>query len=116
MDREFAESFAKHWVSSWNSHDLQAILSHYTEDFEMASPIIRERLGVGSGVLKGKSKVGEYWKKGLEAFPNLHLKLVSVFCGANSVAILYKGHKGLSCEYFKFNADGLVYEASAHYE
>lgn len=116
MDQEFAEHFARHWVNSWNSHDLQEILSHYTDDFEMASPIIRERLGVESGVLKGKSQVGEYWRKGLEAFPNLHFELVSVFSGSNSIAILYTGHKGRSCEFFRFNQEGLVYEASAHYE
>ena len=116
MDREFAEKFAQHWVSSWNSHDLQKVLSHYTDDFEMASPIIRERLDIESGVLKGKAQVREYWEKGLEAFPNLHFKLVSVFLGSSSVIILYEGHKGMSCECFKFNEAGLVYEASAHYE
>ena len=44
MDREFAEKFAEHWITSWNSHDLYEILSHYTEDFELSSPIICERM------------------------------------------------------------------------
>lgn len=116
MTRDFAERFADHWVNSWNSHDLAKILSHYTEDFRMSSPIIRERLGVESGILTGKAAVSEYWKKGLEAFPDLCFELISVFCGVRSVAIHYRGHKGNSCEVFYFNENGLVYEATAHYE
>lgn len=69
-----------------------------------------------SGLLKGKFRVAAYWAKALEAFPNLQFELVSVFCGANGLSILYRGHKGMSCECFKFNGDGLVCEASVHYE
>ncbi len=115
MDHDFAHKFASHWVQAWNAHNLDDILSHYTDDFEMSSPIIRERLGVESGRLKGKAAVRDYWKRGLEAFPDLHFELQQVLVGASSVTILYKGHKGISCEHFKFNGDGLVYEASAHY-
>src|SRR5438876_10821997 len=54
IDREWAEAFAREWVDAWNAHDLERILSHYTDDFEMASPLIVERMGVASGRLKGK--------------------------------------------------------------
>ena len=40
MDHKFAEHFAADWIDSWNAHDLNRILSHYTDDFEMASPVI----------------------------------------------------------------------------
>ena len=39
LTKEFARRFAEDWIASWNSHDLARILSHYTEDFEMSSPI-----------------------------------------------------------------------------
>ena len=45
------------WIESWNSHDLERILAHYTDDLEISSPLITERLRVAREVLKGKSAV-----------------------------------------------------------
>jgi ketosteroid isomerase-like protein len=49
IDKTFAEHFAHEWIAAWNSHDLQRILSHYAEDFEMASPFIVQVAGEPSG-------------------------------------------------------------------
>lgn len=116
ISKAFAEQFAQHWVESWNAHDLDLILSHYTDDFEMHSPLIAERMGVQESKLTGKAAVGEYWAKGLAAKPVLHFELINVFCGVGSVIIHYKGRKGLVAEIFHFNDDGKVFRASAHYE
>lgn len=35
---EFAAQFAQEWVVAWNSRDLDRILLHYADDFEMFSP------------------------------------------------------------------------------
>lgn len=40
LENNFAEHFAADWIDSWNSNDLGRILSHYTDDFEMTSPVI----------------------------------------------------------------------------
>ena len=40
MEKSFAKRFAMEWVAAWNSHDLERILAHYEDDFEMSSPII----------------------------------------------------------------------------
>ena len=37
---QFAAQFAEEWVAVWNSRDLDRILAHYADDFEMASPYI----------------------------------------------------------------------------
>ena len=50
---EFARQFSQEWLSAWNAHDLEAILSHYADDFEMISPYIVAITGESSGVLKG---------------------------------------------------------------
>lgn len=55
---EQARHFASEWVSAWNSHDLDRILSHYSDDFSMTSPFIAGPLGgEPSGTLRGKDKV-----------------------------------------------------------
>jgi ketosteroid isomerase-like protein len=116
IDKEFAGKFAEHWIETWNSHDLEGILSHYTDDFEVYSPIIAERMGVSEGKLKGKSAVSEYWSIGLSSTPKLHFEFINVFLGVGSLVIYYKGRRGLSSEVFYFNNQGKVYKVVAHYE
>lgn len=33
--------FAEKWIISWNSHNLDDILSHYSEDIEITTPMIK---------------------------------------------------------------------------
>lgn len=115
MNAAQAQTFADEWIAAWNSHDLQAILEHYEDDFEMSSPVIVQTMGEPSGTLKGKVLVAEYWQKALSRYPDLHFKLLHVLAGANSVTIIYEGVRGLSAEVFHFAASGRVSAAYAHY-
>ena len=116
MDKEFAQKFGREWVAAWNSHDLNEILSHYSNDFEMTSPIIKQLANEPSGTLKGKDAVRAYWSKALEMNPDLHFEFLNAFAGVNSVTVYYKGHRGLSAEVFYFDKNGKVKSAYAHYE
>ena len=116
MDRTAAEHFAEEWVAAWNSHDLERILEHYQEDFEMASPLIVRLAGEPSGKLRGKPAIREYWRRALAAAPQLQFELLNVFAGVDSVVIQYRGHRGLSAELLQFGADGKVCSAAAHYQ
>ena len=115
MDKSFAENFATGWVDSWNTHDLNRILSHYADDFEMCSPVIIQLTDEPSGVLRGKTAVGAYWKKALEITPDLQFELISVLVGVSSITLYYKGARGFAAEVFHFNADLKVIRAFAHY-
>lgn len=66
ITREFADRFAQEWVDAWNSHDLERVLSHYADDFEMSSPYIAQIAGEPSGMLKGKPAIAAYWAHALE--------------------------------------------------
>jgi ketosteroid isomerase-like protein len=115
ITREFADHFAKEWIDSWNTHDLERILSHYTNDFEMSSPYIAQIAGEPSGVLKGRAAVAAYWAKALERTPTLRFELHSTFVGAGSLVIYYRGTRGMAAELFFFDAHGKVAKACAHY-
>jgi ketosteroid isomerase-like protein len=69
IEIEWAREFAQEWVAAWNDGDLERILDHYADDFEMISPLIVERMGVASGTLKGKDAIRPYWSQGLAARP-----------------------------------------------
>lgn len=114
--RSFAEHFAADWIKSWNAHDLERILSHYTDDFEMTTPRIVDVVGDASGKLKGKERVGTYWAKSLALSPDLHFELISILTGVDSITLYYKNHRGqFAAEVFHFNAEGKVEKALAHY-
>ncbi len=116
ITREFADEFAREWIAAWNSHDLDRILSHYAEDFEMSSPYIAQIAGEASGTLKGKAAVGAYWKLALARMPDLHFQLVSTLVGAHSLTLYYRGARGMAAEVFFFDTDGhRVVKAAAHY-
>jgi len=87
IDKTFADHFAADWIDSWNAHDLDRILSHYIDDFEMSSPVIIKVAGEPSGILKGKEAVGSYWAKALQLVSNLHFELVATLVGVNSITL-----------------------------
>ena len=115
MEPGFAERFGKEWVAAWNAHDLDRVLSHYEDDFEMSSPIIPALAGEPSGKLRGKTAVGAYWARALQKIPDLHFELVTALAGVDRVTVSYKGHRGLCAEVLHFSASGKVRAAFAHY-
>jgi ketosteroid isomerase-like protein len=115
MEKVFVERFAAEWIAAWNSHDLNRILEHYEDDFEMSSPIIGALAGEPSGKLRGKAAVAAYWTKALRNAPDLRFELVTALAGVDSVTVYYKGHRGLCAEVLHFSPGGKVRAAFAHY-
>lgn len=115
LDSAFAQHFTADWIDAWNRHDLDAILAHYADDFEMRSPYIAQIGGEPSGVLRGKSAVGAYWTAALAKMPELHFTLLDTFVGVDSLIIHYQGVRGPVAEVFEFDPNGLVIRAAAHY-
>jgi hypothetical protein len=112
-----ARKFAEEWIAAWNGHDLERVLSHYTEDFEMSSPFIAAFAGEPSGTLKGKARVGAYWKNALERLPDLQFELLQVFTGVTTVTIYYRAVMGkLATEVFFLDDEGKARKALAHYD
>ncbi|NJK46960.1 nuclear transport factor 2 family protein [Candidatus Gracilibacteria bacterium] len=117
INQKLAQEFARDWIDSWNSHDLERILSHYSDDFQLTSPFIALFGGEASGVLKRKEKVAQYWKNALEKMPDLKFELIDVLYSVNSLVIYYRavlGKKG--AEVFFFGDDGKAIASIAHYD
>lgn len=117
IDEKWAKEFAAEWIESWNSHDLDRILSHYTDDFEMRSPIIVERVGIPSGVLKGKKAVGEYWGPALATSPPIKFVLHDVLLGIGTITLYYHNvtRGRMVTEVLTFNDQRQVVSGSAQY-
>jgi len=60
IDKDFAEGFAAARIEAWNIRDLNRVLSHYADGFEMSSPLIVQVAGEPSGTLRGKAAIAAY--------------------------------------------------------
>jgi ketosteroid isomerase-like protein len=116
IDSTWAQQFAEDWIAAWNAHDLERILAHYTDDFEMSSPLIVERMNEPSGTLKSKSAIRPYWQIGLNATPPLKFELIEVLVGTESITLYYRRTNGkMAAETLIFNGQGQVIKGMAHY-
>jgi hypothetical protein len=116
IDQLFAAHFAEEWINAWNSHDLDRVLAHYADDFEMSSPVIIQIANEPSGTLKGKQAIGNYWEQALQLIPELRFDLLTTLIGVNSITLYYKGARDrLAAEVFHFGPDRKVVKAYAHY-
>ncbi|MFL6428977.1 MAG: YybH family protein [Acidobacteriaceae bacterium] len=70
--------FAGDWLRAWNSHDLDAILPHYVPNIVLISPTAARLLNDSSGTVTGEAALRDYFRRGLEAYPNLAFELEDV--------------------------------------
>jgi len=117
LTEQRVKEFATHWIKSWNDHDLDSIMSHYSEDVEYFSPFLTKLSDNPSGAFRGKRALKEYLSKGLPAYPDLHFVLTKLFWGVRSVVLQYQSVNNLSAaEVFEFNEAGLVNRVQCHYD
>ncbi len=89
-----AQTFARHWLAAWNSHDLDAILGHFTDDVVFTSPLAAQVVPGSGGVIRGKDALRAYWALGLERIPDLRFEIVGVYEGVDTVVINYRNQRG----------------------
>lgn len=110
------QGFAQEWIDAWNSHDLDRILSHYADDFQMISPFIMQLMNEPTGMIQGKENVRVYWARALERFSDLHIELIEVLTSVDSITIYHQAVLGKrAAEVFWFDENGKVKRAIAHY-
>lgn len=113
MTKEFATTFARDWVNAWNSHDLEKILSHYSEDFIIESPMAVKLYPQSKGIVIGKSEVRKYWAIGLVKSPHLQFELLDLLVGVNSIGLYLfnTSSNKKSVELMSFNHENKVNKA-----
>jgi ketosteroid isomerase-like protein len=111
-----AHTFAEHWVQTWNAHDLDAIMSHYTENIVLISPVAAKLLNDPSGTVTGKEALRSYFKKGLEVYPDLKFELLDVMWGISGVVLYYINQNNAKTgEFMELDLTGKVTRVIATY-
>lgn len=116
LTEDEARNLASHWIKAWNSRDLDEIMAHYGEDVVLISPVAVKILNDPSGTVNGKDALRAYFKRGLEAYPNLRFDLVDVMWGLSSIVLYYVNQRGTkSGEFMEIDSNGKVIRVVANY-
>lgn len=116
MTKDEALNLASHWVAAWNIHDLDLIMTHYEEGIELTSPVAAQLLGTSDGKVRGKANLKAYFRRGLDAYPDLRFHLEDVLFGLSSVVLYYKNQKGTrTAEFMELSATGKIARVVANY-
>src|SRR5260221_14336024 len=116
MSDSEAKEFARQWVAAWNSQDLDDIMSHYDIGVVLIFPLAAKILDDPSGTIEGNAALRNYFKRGLELYPNLHFELLDVMWGLSSIVVYYKNQKGTrTAELMEFGKNGRIIRGVAHY-
>jgi ketosteroid isomerase-like protein len=116
MTETEARTFAEHWITAWNTHDLEAILSHYAPEVVLTSPVAAKRLNDPSGTLVGIRALRDYFKQGLDTYPELRVELLDVLWGISSILLYYRNHVGTKTgEFMELDASRKVIRVVANY-
>ncbi|TLV03095.1 nuclear transport factor 2 family protein [Dyadobacter luticola] len=116
ITEEAAHSFAQEWIAAWNSHDLSAIMGHYSDNIQFYSPYII-RLGMNDdGLITDKPTLEAYFARGLNAYPDLHFDLNEILVGIDSVILYYTSVSNRkSGEFMQLDEEGKICLVKAHY-
>ncbi|PZF70925.1 nuclear transport factor 2 family protein [Taibaiella soli] len=111
-------NFAQEWIAAWNAHDIEAVLSHYTDDFILSTPMAMKIVPESNGIVSGKAAVHSYWSQALKRIPDLHFRLIKVLTGINGLVIYYTNTATgkTSAEVLQLNQAGKVEKAFVFYE
>jgi len=113
---ETAVHTANEWIAAWNSHDIDAIMHHYSDDIVFSSPLIVRILDKPDGTIADKPALKAYFLKGLESYPELKFELYHVLVGVNSITIYYKSVRNLvATEVMVLNGEGKIKQCLCHY-
>jgi hypothetical protein len=111
-----ADQLAQEWLESWNSHDLDRIMRHYSEGIEFVSPFVLKLLNDPTRTVRGKKALRDYFSKGLVKYPDLTFYLQKVFLGVRSVTVYYESVNNLlAAEMMELDEHGFIARVLAHY-
>jgi ketosteroid isomerase-like protein len=78
------------WFEAFNQHDLESLLSLYSENAIHFSPKLLIKQPETKGLIKGKSELRKWWKESFDNLPSLKYFPKMIICEGENVFMKYK--------------------------
>jgi hypothetical protein len=109
--------FSEEWIASWNSHNIEKIMAHYSDHVEFTCPYIEKYMGIEGGTITNKSELKKYFMKGLDAFPDLKFELQMFRGNREDITLYYKSvNDMLAIEHMALNKQEKVKYGKVEYK
>lgn len=83
------EEIATRWFEAFNQHDLEKLLSLYSNDAVHYSPKLKSRQPETKGFVKGKEALRAWWKDSFERLPQLKYTVQKLTANESRVFMEY---------------------------
>jgi hypothetical protein len=121
IDDLFTKEHTDKWIKAWNDHNLNEILSLYSENIIFRSPKVKlVNPDRQSATITNKTELKKYFSLGLKKYPNLHFIPVDYLSKNRKVIFEYYWipdtiAKWTVIEKFEFNNEGLIAKSEVYY-
>jgi hypothetical protein len=102
------DAFADDWLTAWNRHDVDAVLTHFHDDVVFTSPVAAQVIPDSKGVVRGKAALREYWCAALKTMPFLRFEILGIYQGESVLVVNYRNQSGVVVNEVLEFEDGLV--------
>ena len=111
-----AQKYAEQWIQAWNDHDLDSIMSFYSDSIHHVTPKLTMLFGASSNLIQDKKELRDYFEAALKRSPQLHFTLQEVFSGVGSIVIVFKSTTGIHVAVtLSIDEDMKITQYMAHY-
>ena len=90
MSTETNKEIARKWFAFFNAHDLENLLSLYSDDAKHYSPKLKVREPSTGGYIKGKDQLRAWWKDAFERLDTLKYEPQKFTADEQQVFMEYK--------------------------
>lgn len=92
MTPEQNKKIAFNWFEAFNEHDLEKLLSLYSDTAEHFSPKLKIRKPETNGLIKGKKALREWWQDAFDRLPTLKYEVIKLTADEDQVFMEYMRH------------------------
>lgn len=92
MTSEQNKTIALKWFEAFNQHDLEKLLSLYSDTAEHFSPKLKIRKPETQGSIKGKQALREWWQDAFDRLPTLNYEVIKLTADNEQVFMEYIRH------------------------
>lgn len=85
-------AIAQQWFAAFNAHDLEALLSLYSNSAQHYSPKLKVRQPETNGYIKGKDALRAWWQDSFDRLPTLRYEVLTLTANEERVFMEYIRH------------------------